>query len=362
MPAGCACLGAGALAPLGPARIALFGARLPDLALLAEADQAALSAPEADIPDERLRLIFTCCHPALDLKSRVALTLRTLGGLTTAEIAHAFLDREPTMGQRLSRARARIRDAGIPFAVPGPEDWDARLSGVLSVLYLIFNEGYAASAGETRIRSDLCEEALWLGRMLLALRPDEPEVLGLLSLMLTSHARRMARTGDGGDLVPLDRQNRALWDRAMLDEGLSLLDRALGRLAPGPFQIKAAISALHRQAADHAGTDWRQMLLLYDALLRHEPSDVVRLNRAVVLAELAGPARALDEIEALRPALDAYQPLHAARAEMLARLGRTEAVAAYDRAISLSGTPAERAFLAGRQEAQKKKSRAQGPA
>ena len=325
------------------------GRRIADLTLLAE-DEAAEMAAE-DIPDDRLRLIFTCCHPALDPKSRVALTLRTLGGLTTAEIARAYLDREPAMGQRLSRAKAKIAAAGIPFAVPGPDLWAERLDSVLTTIYLIFNEGYSASSGAVPLRTDLCEEAVFLARLLISLRPEEPETEGLLALMLLTHARRAARIAQG-DLVPLEAQDRRLWDAAMIGEGLALLDRAMARRAPGPFQIKAAIAALHGQSSPGGGTDWRQIVLLYDSLLRMEPTPVVRLNRAVALAESGALPVALREIETLAGALDGYPQFHAARADLLRRLARgPESDAAYDRAIALAPTSADAAFLRARRSA-----------
>ena len=323
-------------------RAARLAARAPDLRLLAEADAAAREEPAPEIPDERLRLIFTCCHPALEAKTRVALTLRTLGGLTTAEIARAFLDTEPAMGQRLSRAKAKIREAGIPFAVPGPGDWAARLGSVLAVLYLIFNEGYAVTAGAAPLRVDLSAEAIYLARMLDQLRPDEPEVLGLLALMLITDARRAARLGPDGALVALDRQDRRLWDQAGIAEGEALVDRAMALRAPGPFQIKAAIAALHTAPA----IDRRQIFLLYDSLLRFEPTPVVRLNRAVALAETGEAAAALALVEALRVDLHSYQPFHAALAELRARAGQGAGAAeAYGEAIARSGNAAERAFL-----------------
>ena len=324
------------------------GRRSADLAVLA-ADEAVEIAPE-DIPDERLRLIFTCCHPALDAKSRVALTLRTLGGLTTAEIARAFLDRDSTMGQRLARARAKIGAAGIPFAVPGPERWAERLESVLTVIYLIFNEGYSASSGDSPLRAGLCDEAIYLARLIDRLRPDEPEVEGLLALMLLTHARRAARIRDG-DSVALEAQDRALWDHAQIAEGLALLDRAVARRAAGPCQIKAAIAALH-VGAGPGRTDWRQIALLYDSLLRMEPTAVVRLNRAVALTEAGALAAGLREIEALAGPLDAYPPYHAARAEILHRAGRrAESDAAYARAIALAPTLADAGFLVRRRAA-----------
>ncbi|MGB3317339.1 MAG: DUF6596 domain-containing protein, partial [Albidovulum sp.] len=325
--------------------------RAGDLAALAEADQAAAAEPPPDIPDERLRLIFTCCHPALEPKSRVALTLRTLGGLTTGEIAAAFLDREDTMGQRLSRAKGKIAKAGIPFAVPGPEDWSQRLNSVLTVIYLIFNEGYRASSGGALFRVDLCDEAIWLARLLHGLVPDDAEVAGLMSLMLTTHARRAARLDRSGAVVALDEQNRGLWDHKMVAEGLALLDQALSRHAPGPYQIKAAISALHVGADTAAATDWRQMVLLYDALLAYEPTAVVRLNRAVALAETGSLPAALRQLDMIRDQMDGYQPYHAARADLLARSGcGPEARAEYDRAIALSRAAAEQAFLIRRRD------------
>lgn len=328
------------------------GRRIADLTLLS-GEEAAEWAAE-DIPDDRLRLIFTCCHPALDPKSRVALTLRTLGGLTTAEIARAFLDREPAMGQRLSRAKAKIAAAGIPFAVPGPDLWAERLDSVLTTIYLIFNEGYLASSGAEPLRGDLCEEAVFLARLLIYLRPKEPEAEGLLALMLLTDARRAARIAQGV-LVPLEAQDRRLWDAAMIAEGLALLDRAMARHTPGPFQIKAAIAALHVQNADGSGTDWTQIALLYDSLLRMEPTPVVRLNRAVALAEAGALPAALREIETLAVALDSYPQFHAARADLLRRLARApESDAAYGRAIALAPTSADAAFLRARRSARVK--------
>jgi RNA polymerase sigma-70 factor, ECF subfamily len=318
--------------------------RVPDLEALAMLEQD--EAP--DISDERLRLIFTCCHPALDPKSRVALTLRSLGGLSTAEIARAFLDSEPAMGQRLSRAKAKIAAAGIPFAIPGPEHWDQRFASVLAVIYLIFNEGYAATAGDTLIRAELCDEAIFLARMLVALRADQAEAQGLLALLLITHARQAARSGG---LVPLDRQDRALWDADMAAEGQAVLDSALGLRTPGPYQIKAAMSALHVQAGTYAQTDWAQMILLYDALFRFEPSPIVLLNRAVAVAETGAVVAALGQVQGLAEGLADYQPFHAVHADLLARTGAKEAaLAAYGQAIARSGTVAERQFLAGRRD------------
>jgi len=310
------------------------------------ATTATEDAPE--IPDERLRLIFVCCHPAIEPKSRVALTLRTLGGLTTAEIARAFLDTETTMGQRLSRAKAKIARAGIAYAVPGAEEWAERLNSVLTVVYLIFNEGYSASQGETPLRHSLCDEAIYLARMLEQLRPDEPEVLGLLALMLTTHARHRARLSGAG-VVPLEAKNHLLWDTTLLAEAEALLDRAMAKRKPGPFQIQAAIAALHCQPGP---SDWPQIVLLYDALLRIVDNPVIRLNRAVALAEAGDGVAALQTLERLAEPLAAYQPFHAAHAHLLVRHGRLDAArAAYDRAIAMSPTTAEKAFLIARREA-----------
>jgi RNA polymerase sigma factor (sigma-70 family) len=292
------------------------------------------------IADDRLRLIFTCCHPALEPKSRVALTLRTIAGLTTAEIARAFLDAEPTMAQRLTRAKARISAAGIPFAVPGPEDWADRLHSVLAVVYLIFNAGYTAGPAEPR---DLCAEAIFLARLIADLRPDEPEVEGILALMLITHARRGARVDGAGATVALGDQNRAQWDHGAIDEGLRLIDTALSRRAPGPYQIKAAIAACHVAAS---GPDWPQIALLYESLYRIEPTPVVQLNRAVALAEAGALDTALDILTQLATALDGYQPFHAACAEYSTRKKDFAAARThYDRAIALAGSAADAAFL-----------------
>jgi RNA polymerase sigma-70 factor (ECF subfamily) len=325
--------------------------READLTVLTAAESAEPEDSMSEIPDDRLRLIFTCCHPALDAKSQVALTLRTLCGLTTPEIARAFLDTEPTMGQRLSRAKAKIAAAGIPYAVPGPDQWDARLGSVLRVIYLVFNEGYAATAGDDLIRAALCDEAIHLARILLHLRPAEPEALGLLSLMLSTHARAAARLGPDGAMIGLADQDRTRWNAGMVADSISLLDRAVALNRPGPFQIQAAIGALIARAPSHARTDWSQIADLYDALYAHEPTDVVRLNRAVARAEAGDLAAALHETEALAQTLARYQPFHAARAELLSRAGQGPAArAAYAQAMLLSGTEAERAFLARRRD------------
>jgi RNA polymerase sigma-70 factor (ECF subfamily) len=302
------------------------------------------------IPDERLRLIFTCCHPALDPKSRVALTLRTLGGLTTEEIARAFLDKPATMGQRLSRAKAKIRDARIPFDVPDGPDRHARVASVLDVIYLIFNEGYAATEGATQVRAPLCEEAIFLARMMRELCGDDPEVTGLLALLLLTHARHDARA-DRGDYVPLSEQDRTRWDRARIAEGAALVETALGRGRVGPFQVKAAIAALHSEAADPASTDWPQILALYRLLARMTDTPVVRLNLAVALAEVEGPDAALAAIAPLAADLGDYQPYHAVRAELLRRQGDVGAArAAYDDALARTLVDSEAAFLRRRRD------------
>ncbi|MFF4591963.1 RNA polymerase sigma factor [Amycolatopsis sp. NPDC001319] len=299
---------------------------------------------EGPVRDERLRLVFTCCHPALAQHARVALTLRLLGGLTTAEIAHAFLVPEPTMAQRISRAKAKIRDAGIPYRVPADADLPARLGAVLAVVYLVFTEGHTATSGASLDRPDLAAEAIRLGRVLASLMPDEPEVLGLLALMLLVEARRPARTGPGGAVVLLPEQDRGRWDRALVSEGQDLVRRCLRRDRPGPYQLQAAINAVHSDAATAGETDWGQIVQLYDHLLLLTPTPVVALHRAVAVAEVDGPEPALALVDALD--LDGYHLRHAVRADLLARAGRRgEAVAAYDRAVELTENAAERALL-----------------
>jgi RNA polymerase sigma-70 factor (ECF subfamily) len=303
------------------------------------------------IDDDRLRLIFTCCHPALPLEARVALTLRTLAGLTTAEIARAFLVPEPTMAKRLVRAKQKIANAAIPYRVPDAHLLPQRMSGVLAVLYLLFNEGYSASAGGGPLRENLCAEAIRLGRALVQLMPDAPETVGLLALLLFQHSRRHARVDGAGELVTLEDQDRSRWEQREIDEAIGLLDEALRRGQVGPYQLQAAIAACHATATDPAATDWVEIAALYTQLAAVMPSPVVELNRAVAIAMADGAAAGLALVEALAAdsTLDGYHLLHATRADLLRRLGRRpQAAGSYRRALELAGSDAERRFLARR--------------
>jgi RNA polymerase sigma-70 factor, ECF subfamily len=329
-------------------RSAAEAAKLREVAALAPADDPGILDDDSGIRDDRLRLMFTCCHPALPLEARVALTLRTLAGLTTAEIARAFLVPEPTMAKRLVRAKSKIRHAGIPYRVPPSHLLPERVVGVLAVLYLLFNEGYAASAGADLVRQGLCAEAIRLARAMAGLMPDEPEALGLLALMLLHDARRSARVDAAGDLVTLEDQDRARWDRAEIDEGAGVLEAALRRGRLGPYQLQAAIAACHATAPDAAATDWAEIALLYRRLGRLTPSPVVELNRAVAVAMSQGPAAGLELVAAIEDsgALAGYYLLPATRADLLRRMGRrAEAAASYRAARDLAATDAERRYL-----------------
>lgn len=311
------------------------------IAVLAE-EEAAEPDPQA-IPDDRLRLIFTCCHPALEEKTRIALTLRSLCGLTTAQVAAVFLDAEPAMGQRLSRAKAKIAAARIPYAVPGPEDLPARLNSVLTVVYLIFTAGYAQGP---KAGVDLCTEAIFLARLLVQLAPDQPEVEAALALLLLTQSRAAARVGQDGRTIPPALQDRALWNAGQRAEGLQLLDQAIARHRPGPFQLKAAIAALH---AAEGAPDWTQIAALYARLHQFEPTPVIALNHAVALAESGQLAQALAQVQRLGPQLDGYQPYHSTRADLLARSGNSAAARPdYLRAIELAAFEADRSFLHSR--------------
>ena len=315
---------------------------------LAALEHAPVPGTAPAVPDERLGLLFACCHPALAVPARVCLTLRAVVGLTTAEIARAVLASEPTVAQRISRAKQKIVTAGIPLRVPEPDELADRLDSVLTVLYLTFNEGYLSTRGTAR--RDVAADAVWLATLVATALPDQPEALGLLALLLLQHAREPARLRDGA-LVLLPDQDRSRWDRAAIAEAGGLLQRAATHRRPGRFQLQAAIAAVHSEAATWADTDWAQLLVLYDVLAGLDPSPVIRLNRAVVLAQLAGPAAALAEVEALRGALESYHLLHATRAELLRRLGRHDDARAADRrALELTGNDAERSLLRHRLE------------
>jgi RNA polymerase sigma-70 factor, ECF subfamily len=325
-------------------------AKLQEVAVLSVPGEAAPS-DDSGVQDDRLRLIFTCCHPALTLEARVALTLRTLAGLSTAEIARAFLVPEATMAKRLVRAKHKIRDAGIPYRVPPAHLLPERVSGVLGVLYLLFNEGYSATAGADLLRPGLTAEAIRLGRLLVALMPDEPEARGLVALMLLQDARRAARLDDDGDLVSLEEQDRSLWDAAEIAEGTALLEAALRRQRPGPYQVQAAIAACHAEAAKPSDTDWSQISLLYVQLGRFLPSAVVALNHAVAVAMADGPSAGLTLVAALEASgeLDGYYLLPATRADLLRRMDRRdEAADAYRQALELVATEPERRYLTRR--------------
>ncbi len=331
-------------------RTQTLNAKLPLLATeLFEKEDMDIDTEE--IPDERLRLIFTCCHPALNQEAQIALTLRTLGGLSTTEIAHALLISEPTVGQRISRAKRKIREAGIPFETPEGADLPDRLDTVLHALYLIYNEGYVASEGALLFRIDLSTEAIRLARVLVRLMPDEPEGIGLLALMLLNDARRDARIDSNGELVTLDQQDRTRWNRSSIAEGTGLVDRALRMRRPGLFQLQAAISALHCQAETPGDTDWPQIVALYDVMMTIAPTPIVALNRAAAISMAEGPEQglfAIAQIDHLEQ-LEEYHLLHASRADMLRRAGRLiEARTAYERAIALTNNTTERGFLARR--------------
>ena len=320
--------------------------------LLVESDSTDPLAeiPDSSITDDRLRLMFTCCHPALSIEARVALTLRTLGGLTTPEIASAFLVTDTTMGQRLSRAKRKIKVAGIPYEVPPDHALPERLASILAVNYLIFSEGYASSSGTQLVRRELCEEAIRLARLLVAFMPDEAEARGLLALLLLHHSRRMARLGPSGDLVLLEDQDRTQWDRAAIEEGLALVERALP-LGAGPYLLQAAIAGAHAGADSFESTDWAQIVVLYGLLYERAPSPVVELNRAVAVAMRDGAAVGLDLIDRIRAekSLERFHLLHAARADLLRRMGRNdEAAESYERALELQQSAPERRYLENR--------------
>ncbi|MFF4829933.1 RNA polymerase sigma factor [Streptomyces sp. NPDC001312] len=329
-------------------REAVGAEKLREVAVLTRDDRPYDDPDDSGVQDDRLRLIFTCCHPALPIEARVALTLRTLAGLTTPEIARAFLVPEATMAQRLVRAKRKIRNAGIPYRVPPAHLLPERTTGVLGVLYLLFNEGYSATAGADLVRTNLCAEAIRLARVLAGLMPDEPEVLGLLALLLLHDARRATRVDAAGDLVTLEDQDRTAWDRGEIDEGTALLERILRRGRPGPHQIQAAIAACHTTAATAEATDWADIAALYGELQRHVPSAVVRLNRAVAVGMAEGPEAGLALVAELERegGLAGYHLLPATHADLLRRTGRSrEAAEAYEAALDLAENDAERRFL-----------------
>mgnify|MGYP001160340174 FL=1 len=325
-------------------RAAVWERKAAMLAPLPDDDEMEIEMDDS-IPDERLKLMFTCCHPALAVEAQVALTLHTLGGLSTAEVARAFLVPVPTMAQRLARARRKIRDAGIPYRVPPAELLPERLKALLATIYLIFNEGYVSTGGESLTRPDLCGEAIRLGRVLVSLLPESAEARGLLALMLLHDSRRETRLNAEGELVLLDEQDRTRWDQAKIREGIAVLDEALALKEPGPYQVQAAISALHAEAATPDATDWPQIVALYDTLAAMMPSPVVEVNRAVAVAMARGPREGLALLHRI-DGLDHYYPYHAARADLLRRMNQREAAAdAYRRALELCGNSAERAYL-----------------
>jgi len=324
-------------------RTAVFQRQSPLLATLETQDE-----PDMDdsLPDDRLKLMFTCCHPSLALETQVALTLHTLGGLSTQEVARAFMVPLPTMAQRLARARNKIREAGIPYRVPPAELLPERLDALLSVIYLIFNEGYVATGGDTLTRHELCGEAIRLGRIIVALLPQSTEARGLLALMLLHDSRRETRLSEAGELVLLDEQDRTQWNQSEIAEGIAILDEALALNIPGPYQVEAAISALHAEAPTAQATDWQQIAMLYATLVSLLPSTAVKVNRAVAVAMAWGVPRGLEMLLSLKGEADTYYPYHAARADLLRRSGQREAAAdAYERALALCGNSTERAYL-----------------
>ncbi|MCF6320591.1 MAG: RNA polymerase sigma factor [Rhizobiaceae bacterium] len=333
-------------------RAANFKSKQSEYQLLLEMDRDEMEGEEMhEIGDERLRLIFTCCHPALDRKSSTALTLRTLGGLQTGEIARAFLDSEKAMAQRLVRAKRKIRAAAIPYVVPDAHQWGERLNGVLSVIYLIFNEGYFSGHGEAQIRTELSNEAIRLTKTLMELKPAEPEIEGLLALMLLHDSRREARQNAQGEMVSIEEQDRSLWDKSKIKQGLGILDEALRKLRPGPYQIQAAISATHARAASHSTTGWDEIVLLYDELFKVTPSPVVALNKSVAVSFSQSPKAALKLLGELEDALKNYQPFYASKADFHRRNGDiTQARSAYLKAMELCNEENTRAFLQRRMD------------